>query len=594
MCYTIKEYIKIQRMHIMNKGLLWTFCLVLCCVILPCFLCTNQNNVVYASSVYTPSTLELNATPTSLQDITINQDNIYISDKNSQTVYVYNFKTTQSQQIDLPSAMPHKLTFNYADNLVASISNLSQIRIIGKTTSIYSTFVYNNTPFNFSEIYDIAQDTNNNIYAIIKGNGKYYLVKKEVDKENFEYFMDMPTLNENSKLAINFTGDKILLLNNNQIFKINASECVLDATYNYPELSTITSINFDHKDDLYVLSAEGTLTRCTTSNYTQIQIAQADTMLNFCLSPSNNTIYFVHPNKITYLSNIVIDEKPFVNNISTTPNIDLNTSTTLTPLNTIKTNAPTFIYEYDNMISKIKEIPQNTKLTILENNTESNFYYVLDTSTQYNVLGYVLKDKATLTTATNPETTYQCLFNTNVYAFPTTLKNTAESDVRILTTLPKDSLINSITSYITPTDYNNASFVFVKATVNLIDYYGYVDVRYLTENSANTTIKPIFVSNAITKTEIAVYSNPECSSILNTLEKNIKVQILSTQNGISYIKWQDEGESYFGYTQYKNLDDGSISTSQAIGFLLMLLAIVASLVTLTIIKNNKAKHKNDD
>ena len=580
----------------MNKGFLLTLCLALCCIVLPCFSITSQNNLAYASTTYTPTTLELNTTLSSIQDITINQNCIYISDKSTQAIYTHNFKTNEKQTINLPASMPNKITYNYADYLATTISNLSQIQILenNNVKKSFSTFLYNNTPFNFSEIYDIAQDTNNNIYAIIKGNGTYYLVKKDAMGENFEYYTNLPTLNENSRLAINFTGDKILLLNNNQIYNVTQDECMADTSYNRPTLTNITAINFDHKDDLYILSSDGTLTHSTQSSYVQIEITQASTMLNFCLSPSNNTIYFAHADKVTYLSNIVIDEKPFVNSISSIPNININSSTTQTPLNTITTNKKTYLYEYDNMISKIKEIPQNTTLTILENVEDSNFYYVLDTSTQYNTVGYILKSASNTITEQSQATSYQCLFNTNIYAFPTSLKNNAESTVRILTTLPKDTIINSITSPVTPTDYNNATFVFVKATVNLVDYYGYVDTRYLTENAPDTTIKPIFVSNAVTKTEIAVYSNEECSSILSTLEKDTKVQIVSTSNGVSYIKWQEEGESHYGYTLYKNLEDGSISTAQAIGFLLMLLAIVASLVTLTIIRNNKSKHIQDD
>lgn len=552
----------------------------------------KQQNVAYADGVYNLSDMTISSSSNSLQDITISNTSIYISDNAQRKIWDYNIETNSAQTLTLSSSSsPSIMTYDYADNLVYTDSELDQICILG-TDQTFDTFVYGDSQLRFSRIYDLAQTTNDDVYALISRHSDYYLIKKAKDQTVFSYFATMPALVDDCKLAINLTGDKILLLNNNQISKVENTGCTTLDEYTLPALTNISAISFDHKDDLYVLSPDGTMAHCTSTQYSCITINNASTILDFCLSPTNNTIYFVYPAKVATLQNPVYDtNKPFLNAVSSTPNINIATDTLSSPIATIETTKDTYIYTYNNLLSKTKSLTANQTLCVLEDE-DSNFYYVLDTSSEYNIVGYVLKNCANLTTNTLSSTTYQTLYtNTAIYPFPTTLANSNSAQVRVLANLPKDAIITTTQSCVTPTDHNGASFVFVSTEIDGTTYKGYVDVRYLTQKSTDTAITPIFVSNATTKNDTKIYSDNECSNLFATLNKGTAVQIISTTNGISYIEWQEGDENHFGYAQYKNLDDGSISLSQTIGFLLMLVAIVACLVTISVINRNNQRQK---
>ena len=517
----------------MNKGFVVIMCLLLCCVMLPTMGLSGQQNVAYADGVYNLNDMTISSSSSSLQDITISNTSVYISDNAQRKIWAYDIETNYTQTLTLSSsASPSIMTYDYADNLAYADSELDQICIYG-TNQTFDTFVYGDSELRFSRIYDLAQTTSNDLYALISRHSDYYLIKKANDQTKFSYFATMPALVAGCKLAINLTGDKILLLNNNVVYKIeNTSYTVFD-DYELPALTSILAISFDHKDDLYILSPDGTMVHSTSTEYSSITINNANTILDFCISPTNNTIYFVYPAKVASLQNPMYDtNKPFLNAISSIPSIDITTDTLTSPVATIKTTKDTFIYTYNNLLSKTKALSTNQTLCVLESE-DSSFYYVLDTSSEYNIVGYVLKNCATLTTDTLPSTTYQTLYtNTAIYPFPTTLANSSAAQTRTLVNLPKDAVITTTQSSVTPTDPNGASFVFVSTEIGGTTYKGYVDVRYLTQKSTDNIITPIFVSNATTKGETQIYSDNECSSLLTTLNKGTAVQIISTTTKI--------------------------------------------------------------
>ena len=90
-----------------------------------------------------------------------------------------------------------------------------------------------------------------------------------------------------------------------------------------------------------------------------------------------------------------------------------------------------------------------------------------------------------------------------------------------------------------------------------------------------------------------MFVDNQLSTQLANLQKGTQVQIISTNNGISYIQWQIDDTTYFGYTLYTNLDDGSITMHQTIGFFVMLVALVVCLVMLSVIQNQKRKYALD-
>lgn len=576
----------------MNKRWIGVLCLALCFVILPMFGRLNNQNIAVADTVYSTSDINITSYSNTLQDITISNTNIYVSDNSQKLINVFNLTTHTTSTLNNigSSTSPCYLTFDYADNLVYSDSELDQICIYN-SQDVYDTFVLGESELKISRVYDIAQSTNNDIFALVSRHSNYYLIKKAANQAKFMQVCDLPVLEENCKLAINLTGDKILLLNDDVIYSLSSTGYEVLSDYSYPALTGIISLKFDHRNNLFILCNNGTMVRSQTTEYSTITIADASGIKDFCLSPTDNTIYFMKANKVTALANAISGESAFLNAISSAPSINIMTDSLNAPSNVIKTKQDTYIYAYDNLLSKTKAISQNTLLNVLDD-SDTTFYYVLDTSEQYNILGYVLKSCTEVSQTTTPSATYKTLYsNTAIYPFPTTLKNSSISDVRTLVNLPKDAVITTTACLTAPTDHNGASFVFVTTVVNNATYSGYIDSRYLTKSNDENSINQIFVSNATTRTEISVYEDDQCSNITATLAQGTEVQILSTTNGISFIEWQQDNVCHYGYAQYKNLDDGSITTSQAIGFLLMLVAIVACLITLSVINRNSIRRK---
>lgn len=576
----------------MNKRWIGALCLLLCCALLPVFGQITSPSVASADTVYSTTDTSIVSYTNSLQDITISNSCIYVSDNTQKRIYTYDIQSRALTNVDglESNASPSMMTFDYADNLFFTDSELDQICIAGTDIS-FDTFVSGESELKISRIYDIAQTTNNDIYAIVSRHSNYYLIKKLHNQTKFTQFCVLPTLNDNCKLSVNLTGDKILILDNSVIYKVTSSTFEPLEDYNYPSLSGVTSIAFDHRDDLFILCNDGTMLHSKTTEYSSIAIANASEIKDFCISPMDNTIYFMTPNKVTMLSNATSNSNPFLNAISSTPSVNISTDTLTSPLSVVKATQDTYIYTYDNLLSKTKNLASNACLNVL-NDADPTFYYVLDTSEQYNILGYVLKNCTTQIDQTKPSTTYKTLYSgTNIYPYPTTLKNNSTANVRTLAELPKNTIITTTQSYLTPTDYNGANFVFVTTSINNVEYSGYIDSRYLTESNDANAITQIFVSNATTKTDVNVYEDVQCTNLDTTLTQGTAVQILSTTNGISFIEWQQDGVCHYGYAQYQHLDDGSITTAQAIGFLLMLVAIVACLITLSVINRNNIRKK---
>ena len=580
----------------MNKRLLWTFCALLVCVLLPTFGANgfDSTKLAVADTVFQPSAIDLGTTG-QLQDVTTTNHTVFVSDQTNKCIYAFDTQnnTTSTQQFS-NSSIPNRLSFQYANFLVVSSANLNEIVVMNESNTTFGTFLINDTPYTFTAIFDIAQTTDGTIFALVAGNGGNYLVKKPAEDLSFVVVAQLENLSAKSKLAVSLLGDTALVLNNDKIYSVLDGVCVEDEAFKRPTLSNISSILLDHKNELYILCTDGTMVHSTKEAYCTITINNASTITDFCLSPANNTIYFLTPNNLLSLSEVEVDGKSFLNAISTTQNVDINTDTTSSPLQTVVLDANSFIYKYDNMLEKICQVTADTNVTVLDNLEGNEFCFVLDTSSQYNITGYVLKSQTKPQTQTIQASTYKVLYDgTKIYPFPTTLKNSEESNVRSLASLNQGVVFSVTESCVTPTDHNNASFVFATVVQNNQEYSGYIDVHNLCKIDDTQEITNIFVGNAITKNDIDVFVDNQLSTQLANLQKGTQVQIISTNNGISYIQWQIDDTTYFGYTLYTNLDDGSITMHQTIGFFVMLVALVVCLVMLSVIQNQKRKYALD-
>lgn len=566
----------------MKKGLLWLSFALLLCFALP-FVCQKAENSVSADTVFVPQQIEISEIG-QLQDITIDGQTLYITDKTKKLVYCFNTQTNTYSTLNVQSfGIPDRLSFNYADNLVFDVSNVNKIIFNDSNKTEYSTFLIDGTPYNFTSILDIAQSSTNTVFALVVGDGKHYLVKKESNEQNFSSVCELQNVVDGAKLAVSLTGTTVLLLSNDTLYDLSNATQVEQTAFNVSTISNITSVYLDHRNNLFVLSKDNAIFKCNQTTQQKIDIQNTSDVVDFCLNPFNDTIYLITP---TQLSKVETNE--FLSPITTTPSVDIETDTTTTPLRSGNLKVDSFIYTYDNLMQKTKSIKAHTGIVVLDSMEGGNFYYILDTSSNKNVVGYVLKEEVAISSSTNDEKEYKTLFNTtNVYPFPTSLKTT--DTTRVLTTLDKDTKVSAIQSYIVPNDSTGADFVCVEVVVNNSTVCGYIDLRTLTENNPEEQIHEIFVANAITKDDIDVFEDNELKTQMTTLNKDVDVQIISTDAGISFISWESQGQTFYGYTKYSNLSDGSITTAQIVGIFVMIVSLIALLVVLRFIKNYKKR-----
>ena len=617
----------------MNKRWLWTFCTLLVCVLLPTI---GQNSIVSPSLAtaedvvtLTPTNVDLKDTSGTFQDLAITNDIIYISDKTNKSIYGYDINSKSIITTITIDNIPDRLAYGYADYLVASNINNDQIIIFNSEQSQIHYYDSDGTLFHFQSIYDITQTRDGIIYALVMLEGQYRLIQADANNLTCNRLTTTDAQNASSRLAISLLGDTLLMLNNNKIYSYSFTDnnFVEDTTYKRPNtLNNVVSIEIDHKGEPYILcldttaTTDGTTTyqytliHSTTNSYSTITFTSTVAITDFCLSPSNNAMYFLTSGQLLSLTDLTVDtvyvynsengnlesqtveSQTFLNPISATPHIDITTDTLTSPLQTATLNQDSYVYTYDNYLNKICKIKKDTNVVILDDQLDdtNDFCYIMNTTQQYNIVGYVLKSCITKLDETLATTTYTVLYaNTKLYPFPTSLNNAETEEPRILTTLDKGFVFTSISSYATPTDYNNANFVFATITIDDKDYSGYIDQHCLAKIDNIQEITPVFVTNATTKDSTQVFTDNELSSQQTILPQGTAVQIVSTTNGISYIEWQTEGTTYYGYTKYSNLDDGSISTYQTIGFFVMLIALVACLIMLSVIKTHKRKYALD-
>lgn len=557
-------------------------------------LSTQNFSVANAETIYTPQTIELEGVG-ELADITIDGQIVYVSDKNKNKIFKHNTENSTTTTLNTsPYGVPDRVTFNYADYLLCSLSNANKIITFNKDLTEYSSFWLNESnPIVFiTKIVDIAQSSTNVIWAIVEGNGKTYLIKKEQTEEKFAVVSELaPTTT--AKLAVNLTGNVAFMLEDDKIFDISGGAKIEQNTYTIPALTNLKAIYFDHKNDLFILDGNNKLTHCKQDSYSQISISNTAGALDFCINPFNQSIYLITK---TNLSVVVPcgDDENFLSPISTTPSINIETNTIASPLKFGTINTNTFVFEYDNMLVKSYGIAQGTSVFILDEMEGNNFYYILNTTKEFNSVGYVLKSELNLTTSVNSTKKFETLLpNTPIYPFPSSLKNEGATVTRTLGKLDRGAQINVTLQSEIPADRNGCNFAFVTVTKDGETISGYVDTHSLFEINTSEEIEELFIPNAVTKTEISIFEDNELQTVKTTLPESTSVQIISKNGGIALVKWNDgEGVNY-GYTKSESLDDGSITTTQILGFLLMLASLIVILVMIKVYKNNKRKFALD-
>ena len=556
---------------------------------------TQNFSVANAETIYTPQNISLENVG-EFTDITIDGKIIYVSDKTKYQIFKYNTENNTTTITDTTpyNCKPDKITFNYADNLLCSLSNANKIMTFDKNLTEYSSFWLNeqNPVVLFDKIVDIAQSSNNVVWAIVESNEKSYLIKKEQGKQQFSVVSEL-TLAPTSKLAVNLTGNVAFLLENDKIYDISGGAKIEQNIYTIPALTNIKSIYFDHKNDLFILDANNKITHCKQDGFSQINISNTADVLDFCINPFNQSIYLITKTNLSVITPLG-DDQNFLNPISTTPSINIETNTITAPLKFGTINTNTFVFKYDNMLDKSYGISQGTNVFVLDEMEDNNFYYILNTSKEFNSVGYVLKSDLTLTTSQVSTQKFETLLSsTPIYPFPSSLKNENSTETRTVGKLERGTQIVATLQNEIPTDRNGCEFAFVSVTQNGETVSGYVDTHSLFAVGTSEEIKELFIPNAVTKTEISIFEDNELKTTKTNLPESTAVQIVSRNGGIALVKWDDGEGVNFGYTKCENLDDGSITTTQILGFLLMLASLIVILVMIKVYKNNKRKFALD-
>ena len=555
----------------------------------------------------------------SFSDISIVNNNLYVSDKNLPNKILYYDLDNPDINNELllnDNYYPTNIVYNYytkefyfSDSLTFGIKNAN-------SNTDFKDYYQNDSPdadaISMQNIFDCAISMNGTVFALtLNSNNNSIIVYKTSQSERFYLLTDFSesdilknfTLNSKSRIVCDIYGDNIWFTINNQIFQYNIEQGIVNNSFKIPELENydqIIDIKTDHLDNLILFIEKATgqiqFVKCNTTDEPLIYTDNENKIKGngFAIDFENGIIYTFTDNeifeiKIYYGNNNFLNEMKNLQDVVDWENLVL--TSTLDCLTPIKSSIT--LYPYNNLYKSGIEISCNMILIQEIKNSMFDFVLINSLGTK-NLTGYVLKEDVFKTTEKQigPNQVSPIFTNTAIYRYPSSLLNDNDNEV-IITTIKKISqneppIFTVLSSTVYPTDNNNVDFY----AIQYGDIIGYVD-----KNSViDVLIKPldrIFVGNAETKNDIQIYSDYSLSIKSYTLNKNTKVQIESTTNGVSKIYWLNDDIVFVGYTQSTNLNDGTLSTTQLIGIILMastlLIAIIIICIGARIHKKNKNK-----
>lgn len=595
----------------------WLNSLILCICLLGCL----SADTLFASgtqynAVNTPINISVNeTTPQSIDDLYYNNNSLFVVDSTGKNIFKIDLDTDEQ-------------TIVFNDNDIVPfdivISN-EQLIISSNNMFVYIVDLNNdNASESFSQeiryYYNNGETsglTSTNRKVVASATGEVYFIwdsviaRLDLENDRLEHFA---TLNYDEQ-NLTFTDGEFFVTEDNSTiyFTIENSIYSLDTnTKNITLLDNSTLANpnqidfltFDNLGNAYILDGS-TLIKANTTGTETVTLSDIN---NIEINLETGQVYTANTNQL-YLTTIIDDAgNPFILGYKNEPApVDLNDIEISNELvKIIEANTETNLYTYKSLQFTTTTYEIGKKLIVLDE-SDSNFYYVYDSNfadSEFGyMLGYVLKDDFNICPNTLPSDFVSSqqgkiiVQESKVFVLPTSLNIDADTKAKFATKLDYNTIVTIISAPIMPTDAENVAFYAIRLTIDDQEVIGYIDSRTVI-NVQDETLPNTPVANATTRAETIVYLEETCETEIETIPQGTNVRIISSADGVSHIQYfiEQDGQTIIkeGYVRTSFLDDGTLTLTQILGIVLMILSIIIAIIIAIVINRNKKKKEESN
>ncbi len=385
-------------------------------------------------------------------------------------------------------------------------------------------------------------------------------------------------------------GKTIYFTIEDQIYSLDTSQKTI---FNIPTDQTFEQIKYikvDNLGNIYILDGT-TLTKIKQNTATDIyQFESAPTSID--IDFLTGTIYYANADQKIFSAKLTTQQqKNFVTDYSQIlPTIDIVNISPSTDMYTgIEIQIATNLYNYQTLLSPITQYAVGKTLIVLDASLQ-DFYYVFDNNFDNEdgfTLGYVLKSDCTqlpniLPTEYAETNTAKVITGfSKVFAMPISQQVAPDTYIASIATLEYGDIVSIIASPQILQDKNGIKFVAIEYSIEDSSYIGYIDSKTIIPTTYEAP-KVHSVPNAITRAETIVYQEKNCFNKIDVLTKGQEVKIINSLNGVSQIEYYvSDGEEKVlmtGYVKTSFLDDGSLTITQIVGIVLIVVSIIITII----------------
>ena len=395
-------------------------------------------------------------------------------------------------------------------------------------------------------------------------------------------------------------GKTIYFTIEDQIYSLDTSQKTI---FNVPTDQTFEQIKYikvDNLGNIYILDGT-TLTKIKQNTATDIyQFESAPTSID--IDFLTGTIYYANADQKIFSAKLTTQQqKNFVTDYSQIlPTIDIVNISPSTDMYTgIEIQTATNLYNYQTLLSPITQYEVGKTLIVLDASLQ-DFYYVFDNNFDNEdgfTLGYVLKSDCTqlpniLPTEYAETNTAKVITGfSKVFAMPISQQVAPDTYIASIATLEYGDIVSIIASPQILQDKNGIKFVAIEYSIEDSSYIGYIDSKTIIPTTYEAP-KVHSVPNAITRAETIVYQEKNCFNKIDVLTKGQEVKIINSLNGVSQIEYYvSDGEEKVlmtGYVKTSFLDDGSLTITQIVGIVLIVVSIIITII-ITVLGHRRRK-----
>lgn len=591
----------------MKKFIFGCFALCLCCV-----LCLGVTPLYADFDTFTLSNIEPISitidqdTEANISRIRFSNNSLFIIDSVNNKIYQAN---DNMRTVYDDTDAPYDITQINDEQLVSTKTVfIKHFDNEGTMTEINKFINEGNTYSALPSPQTFATDATGNTYLINNNT----ILRYNADNQTLSWFatlsyLDSPLNFAQGGFCITENGEALYFTIADKIYKLSTQAKTISTVAASQSFTDIKYLNADNLGNIYVLDGS---TLLKIYNDEVIASANLDSSIqNIELDYLHGTIYYFTTDNKLFVAQLLNDanQTNFITNYSEiAPNAslaDLQPSTSV--FSAVQTTQTTHLYEYQTLLSPAHTYTENKKLIVLDASNPS-FYYVYDNNydnEQGFTTGYVLKSSCEILANSYSEefreinTAKVITGYSRIFCMPISLPIAQDTFVPNLGTLRYGEIITIVASPQIAPNSNNVSFVAIKITKDDTEYYGYIDSSTILayENSSSST-EVNLVPNATTRVETVVYQEKNCENEIDTLAKDCPVKIISTLGDVSKIEYcVTEGENQIiktGYVKSSFLNDGTLTTTQILGFVLMIVSIIITIVVIVAYSKRKKKLRN--